>query len=206
MLNLISTKKNTFIRKDKYIMIDDEIAAKLREIERPPYNSSSSEEDIEKIKDDIFDDTVDKPLENKNNDYKKSNEGSNKKRKIDFSIVRENGKLIHSSESIPLNSILVNIIGATIGNCSKNGDEFKFNLNVEENGSINLQVYAPNNKLNNNIISKIFNIVSDENNMDSKILNFIYNAASKISSVNNGFNSGNKYSKNPWTPWSSKVN
>lgn len=59
-------------------MIDDEIVTKLREIERPPYNSSSSEEDIEKIKDDIFDDTADKPLENKNNDSKKSNEGSNK--------------------------------------------------------------------------------------------------------------------------------
>ena len=186
-------------------MIDDEIVDRLREIERPPYDSSSGEEDIKKMKDDIFN-TMDETLGNKNNDSKKSNEESNKQRKIDFSIARENGKLIHSSESIPLNSILVNIIGATIGNCSKNGDEFKFNLNVEENGSINLQVYAPNNKLNNNIISKIFNIVSDENNMDSKILNFIYNAASKISSVNNGFNSGNKYSKNPWTPWSSKVN
>ena len=186
-------------------MIDDEIVAKLREIERPPYNSSSSEEDVEKIKDDIFDDTVDKPLENKNNDSKKSNEGSNKKRKIDFSIVRENGKLIHSSESIPLNSILVNIIGATIGNCSKNGDEFKFNLNIEEDGSINLQIHTPNNKLNNNIVSKIFNIVSDENNMDSKILNFIYDISSKISSINNGSNNSNKNSNNPWSPWSSKI-
>ena len=134
-------------------------------------------------------------------DSKKSNEESNKKRKIDFSIARENGKLIHSSESIPLNSILVNIIGATIGNCSKNGDEFKFNLNVEEDGSINLKIHAPNNKLNNNIISKIFNIVSDENNMDSKILIFFYNISSKISSVNNS----NNYSKNPWSPWSSKM-
>ena len=139
-------------------------------------------------------------------DSKKSNEGSNKKRKIDFSIARENGKLIHSSESIPINSILVNIIGATIGNCSKNGDEFKFNLNVEKDGSINLQIHSPNNKLNNNIVSKIFNIVSDENNMDSKILNFIYDIASKISSVNNGSNSGNKYSKNFIYPWSNKVN
>ena len=130
---------------------------------------------------------------------KKSNEESIVMRKIDFSIVRENGKLIHSSESIPLNSILVNIIGATIGNCSKNGDEFKFNLNVEENGSINLQIHSPNNKLNKNIISKIFDIVSDENNMDSKIMNIIYDIASKISSVNNGFNSGNKYSMNPWS-------
>ena len=149
-------------------------------------------------------------FENKNDECidnsKKSNEGSNKKRKIDFSIARENGKLIHSSESIPLNSILVNIIGATIGNCSKNGDEFKFNLNVEENGSINLQIHSPNNKLNNNIVSKIFDIVSDENNMDSKILNFIYDIASKISSVNNGSNNCNKYSKNFIYPWSSKVN
>ena len=189
-------------------MIYDEIADKLRENERPPYDSSSGEEDIKKMKDDIFD-TVDKPLGNKNddNDSKKSNEESNKKRKIDFSIARENGKLIHSSESIPLNSILVNIIGATIGNCSKNGDEFKFNLNVEEDGSINLQIHAPNNKLNNNIVSKLFNIVSDENNMDSKIMNIIYNIASKISSVNKGSNSDNKNSKNPWypSPWSSKI-
>lgn len=141
-------------------------------------------------------------------DSKESNEGSVVKRRIDFSIIRENGKLIHSSESIPLNSILVNIIGATIGNCSKNGDEFKFDLNVEEDGSINLQIHTPNNKLSNNIVSKIFNIVSDENNMDSKILNFIYNIASKINSINNGSNSGNKNSKNPypWSSWSSKVN
>ena len=188
-------------------MIDDEIADKLRENERPPYDSSSGEEDIKKMKDDIFD-TVDKPLGNKNddNDSKKSNEGSNRKRKIDFSIVRENGKLIHSSESIPLNSILVNIIGATIGNCSKNGDEFKFNLNIEEDGSIDLQIHSPNNKLNNNIVSKIFDIVTDENNMDSKIMNIIYDIASKISSINNGSNSGNNHSKNPWfSPWGSKM-
>ena len=133
-------------------------------------------------------------------DSKKSNEGSNIRRKIDFSITRENGKLIHSSETIPLNSILVNIIGITIGNCSKNGDEFKFNLNIEEDGSIDLQIHSPNNKLNNNIVSKIFDIVSDENNMDSKILNFIYDIASKISSINNLYNIGNKYSKNPWSP------
>ena len=130
---------------------------------------------------------------------KKSNEESIVMRKIDFSIVRENGKLIHSSESILLNSILVNIIGATIGNCSKNGDEFKFNLNIEDDGSINLQIHAPNNKLNKNITSKIFDIVSDENNMDSKIMNIIYDIASKISSINNGSNSGNNYSKNPWS-------
>lgn len=130
---------------------------------------------------------------------KKSNEESIVMRKIDFSIVREKGKLIHSSESILLNSILVNIIGATIGNCSKNGDEFKFNLNIEEDGSINLQIHAPNNKLNKNIISKIFDIVTDENNMDSKIMNIIYDMASKISSINNGSNSGNKYSMNPWS-------
>ena len=188
-------------------MIDDEIADKLREIERPPYNSSSGNEDIKKMNDYIFD-TMDKTLGNKNNDNdsKKSNEGSNKKRNIDFSISRENGKLIHSSESIPLNSILINIIGATIGNCSKNGDEFKFNLNIEEDGSINLQIHTPNNKLNNNIVSKIFNIVSDENNMDSKIMNIIYDITSKISSINNGSNNGNNYSKNPWSsPWSSKM-
>lgn len=137
---------------------------------------------------------------------KKSNEESIVMRKIDFSIVRENGKLIHSSESILLNSILINIIGATIGNCSKNGDEFKFNLNIEEDRSINLQIHAPNNKLNKNIISKIFDIVSDENNMDSKIMNIIYDIASKISSVNNGSNSGNNYSKNLWSsPLSSKI-
>ena len=134
---------------------------------------------------------------------KKSNEESILIQNIDFSIVREKGKLIHSSESIPLNSILVNIIGATIGNCSKNGDEFKFNLNVEKDGSINLQIHAPNNKLNKNIVSKIFDIVSDENNMNSKIMNIIYDIASKISSVNNG---GNNYSKNPWSsPLSSKI-
>ena len=137
---------------------------------------------------------------------KKSNEESIVMRKIDFSIVRENGKLIHSSEQILLNSILVNIIGATIGNCSKNGDEFKFNLNIEDDGSINLQIHAPNNKLNKNITSKIFDIVSDENNMDSKIMNIIYDIASKISSINNVSNSGNNYSKNPWSsPWSSKL-
>ena len=184
-------------------MIDDEIADKLKEIDGRSYGSPSSEEDIKKMKDHIFD-TMDKALGNKNNDNdsKESDEGNNKKQNIDFSITRENGKIINSSESIPLNSILVNIIGSTIGNCSKNGDEFKFNLNVEEDGSINLKIHAPNNKLNNNIISKIFNIVSDENNMDSKILNFIYNISSKISSVNNGSNNGNNYSKNPWSPWS----
>ena len=137
---------------------------------------------------------------------KKSNEESIVLRKIDFSIVRENGKLIHSSKSILLNSILVNIIGATIGNCSKNGDEFKFNLNIEDDGSINLQIHAHNNKLNKNITSKIFDIVSDENNMDSRIMNIIYDIASKISSINNGSNNGNNYSKNPWSsPWSSKL-
>ena len=183
-------------------MIDDEITDKLKEIERQPYGSPSSEKDIKKMKDHIFD-TMYKSLGNKNNDSKKSNEKNNKKQNIEFSIIRENGKIINSSETIPLNSILVNIIGATIGNCCKNGDEFKFNLNVEEDGSINLKIHAPNNKLNNNIISKIFNIVSDENNMDSKILNFIYDISSKISSVNNV--SSNKYSKNPWSPWSSKM-
>ena len=136
---------------------------------------------------------------------KQSNEENILIRKIDFSITRENDKIINSSESIPLNSILVNIIGATIGNCSKNGDEFKFNLNVEEDGSINIQIHAPNNKLNKNIVSKIFDIVTDENNMDSKILNFVYDIASKISSINNGSNNSNKNSNNPWSPWSSKI-
>lgn len=172
-------------------MIDDETRAMLREKEE------KMDDQTEKDYKDFVDEHVD--------GSKKSNEGSIVKRKIDFSIIRENGKIINSSETIPLNSILVNIIGATIGNCSKNGDEFKFNLNVEEDGSINLKIHAPNNKLNNNIISKIFNIVSDENNMDSKILNFIYDISSKISSINNGSNSGNKYSKNPWSPWSSKM-
>lgn len=151
-------------------MIDDEIVENLRKTEKENIENS-----------------------------KKSNEESIVMRKIDFSIVREKGKLIHSSESILLNSILVNIIGATIGNCSKNGDEFKFNLNIEEDGSINLQIHAPNNKLNNNIVSKIFDIVTDENNMDSKIMNIIYDIASKISSINNGSNTGNKYSMNPWS-------
>ena len=139
-------------------------------------------------------------------DSKKSNEGSNIKRKIDFSITRENGKIINSSKTIPLNSILVNIIGITIGNCSKNGDEFKFNLNVEEDGSINLQMHAPNNKMNNKIVSKIFDIVSDENNMDSKIMKIIHDTASKISSINNWYNIGNKTSKNFWSsPKESKI-
>ena len=137
--------------------------------------------------------------EKMNDQTEKSNEGSIVKRKIDFSIIRENGKIINSSETIPLNSILVNIIGATIGNCSKNGDEFKFNLTVEDDGSINLQMHAPNNKMINNIVSKLFYAISDENNMDSKIMNIIYDIASKISSINNGSNSSNKYSMNPWS-------
>ena len=163
-------------------MIDEETRAILREKEE------KMNDQTEKDYKDFADERVD--------NSKKSNEGSNIKRKIDFSITRENGKLIYSSESIPLNSILVNIIGVTIGNCSKNGDEFKFNLNIEEDGSINLQIHAPNNKMNNNIVSKIFDIVSDENNMDSKIMKNIYDIASKISSINNWYNIGNKYSKN----------
>lgn len=166
-------------------MIDDETRAILREKEE------KMDDQTEKDYKDFVDEHV--------NDSKKSNEGSIIKRKIDFSIIRENGKIINSSETIPLNSILVNIIGATIGNCSKNGDEFKFNLTVEEDGSINLQMHAPNNKMNNNIVSKLFNAISDENNMDSKIMNIIYDIASKISSINNGSNSSNKYSMNPWS-------
>ena len=192
-------------------MINEEILTKLRE-GKPIDNMSVSEEASKKVMDNIIG-AMEKTLENENenddhaNNSNESTEGGNKKQKIDFSITRENNKIINSSETIPLNSVLVNIIGATIGNCSKNGDEFKFNLNVEEDGSINLQIHAPNNKLNNILISKLFDIVSDENNMDSKILNIIYNIASKISSVNNGSNSSNNYSKNPWStsPWSSKI-
>lgn len=204
-------------------MIDEQIVDKLREVEIPDdpiergysnackdknfvNNVLNNENDptVKAYKD--FADEIDDNIDDPTIDSNESNEESFVKRRIDFSITRENGKIINSSETIPLNSILVNIIGATIGNCSKNGDEFKFNLNIEEDGSINLKIHAPNNKLNNNIISKIFNIVSDENNMDSKILNFVYDIASKISSVNNGSNSGNKYSNNPWSPWSSKIN
>lgn len=166
-------------------MIDDETRAMLREKEEKMDNQT------EKDYKDFVDEHVD--------GSKKSNEGSIIKRKIDFSIIRENGKIINSSETIPLNSILVNIIGATIGNCSKNGDEFKFNLTVEDDGSINLQMHAPNNKMINNIVSKLFYAISDENNMDSKIMNIIYDIASKISSINNGTNSNNKYSMNPWS-------
>lgn len=187
-------------------MIGEEILTKLRE-GKPIDNVSVGEESSKKMKDDTID-MMEKTLGNddRTNDSNESTEGGNKKQKIDFSIARENGKIINSSETIPLNSILVNIIGATIGNCSKNGDEFKFNLNVEEDGSINLQIHAPNNKLNNIFISKLFDIVSDENNMDSKIMKIIYDIASKISSVNNGFNGGNNYSKNPWfSPFSSKM-
>ena len=188
-------------------MIDDEIADKLRETERPPYDSSMeihNNDNTKGVKCKILPD--EKPSVENDNDSKKSNEENILIQNIDLSITRENGKLIYSSESIPLNSILVNIIGATIGNCSKNGDEFKFNLNVEKDGSIDLQIHAPNNKLNNNIVSKIFDIVSDENNMDSKIMNIIYDIASKISSINNGSNSGNNYPKNPWfSPWSSRM-
>jgi len=143
---------------------------------------------------DVIDDHIDDPT-NDSNEY---NNGRVVKRRIDFSITRENGKIINSSETIPLNSILVNIIGATIGNCSKNGDEFKLNLNIEKDGSINLQIHAPNNKINNGMVSKLFDTISDGNNMDSKIINFIYKISSKISSINTGSNSSNNNSKNPW--------
>ena len=166
-------------------MIDDETRAMLREKEEKMNDQTEKS----------YKDFADKHV----NDSKKSNEGSIVKRKIDFSITRENGKIINSSETIPLNSILVNIIGATIGNCSKNGDEFKFNLTVEDDGSINLQMHAPNNKMIKNIVSKLSYAISDENNMDSKIMNIIYDIASKISSINNVSNSSNKYSMNPWS-------
>lgn len=173
-------------------MIDEETRAALREKEEKMNDQTEKD----------YKDFVDERVDNS----KKSNKGSNIKRKIDFSSTRENGKLIYSSESIPLNSILVNIIGVTIGNCSKNGDEFKFNLNIEEDGSINLQIHAPNNKMNNNIVSKIFDIVSDENNMDSKIMKNIYDIASKIISyINNLYNIGNKYSNNFGSSFLKKV-
>lgn len=133
------------------------------------------------------------------NESKKSDEGKIEKRMMEFSIIRENGKVIHSSESIPLNSVLVNFIGATIGNCTKNGDEFKFRLNVEVDGSINLQIHAPKNEINNSIVSKLFDSVSDENKMDSKVMDIIHIIASRFSNTNMGPNNGDSpYPKNPW--------
>lgn len=133
------------------------------------------------------------------NKSKKSDEGKIEKRMMEFSIIRENGKVIHSSELIPLNSVLVNLIGATIGNCAKNGDEFKFHLNVEADGSINLQIHAPNNKMNKNIISKLFDSMGDENKMNSKLLNIIQFIKPIFSNTNIGPNNGNgPYPNDPW--------
>ena len=121
--------------------------------------------------------------------------GHVEKRMMKFSITREDGKLIHSSETIPLNSILTSVIGATIGNCTKDGDEFKFILNVEEDGNIDIRIHAPNNKMNNNLISKLFNDITDENKMNSEVIKFIYkfasnyNYGSKTGSSSNGCNS-----------------
>ena len=130
-----------------------------------------------------FADEIDKHVDdsNKSNEHvDESNNGRIVKRRIDISIRRENGKVIHSSESIPLNSLLVNAIGATIGNCTKDGDEFKFNLNIEEDGSVNLQLHAPNNKMNNGIILKLFECISDENKMNSNLMNFVHMVAMRL--------------------------
>ena len=78
--------------------------------------------------------------------------------------------------------MLVNAIGATIGNCAKDGDEFKFNLNIEEDGSINLQMHAPNNKMNDGLISKLFTFITDDKMMDSNVMNFIHIIATKLRS------------------------
>lgn len=217
-------ENNTFIRKGKKTMIDDEIVAKLKEVEWRPHNTSAGEEASKKMKEDIID-MYEKSLGNKNDervndpieqgydnackdqnftnklnnendptakaykdfadeiddhiddptiDSNESNTGRVVKRRIDLSITRENGKVIHSSDTIPLNSLLVNAIGATIGNCAKDGDEFKFNLNIEEDGSINLQIHAPNNKMNDGIILKLFECISDENKMNSNLMSFIH--------------------------------
>ena len=124
-----------------------------------------------------------------------SNESKNGcivKRKIDFSITRENDKVIYSSETFPLNSLLINTIGATIGNCTKSGDEFKLNLNVEEDGSINLQIHAPNNKMNSEIISTLFDAMADENKLNSNVMSFIHMVSTKFgASCNRPSNGGN---------------
>jgi hypothetical protein len=181
-------------------MIDDEIVDKLKEVEvRPPHNTSAGEEASKKMKEDIID-MYEKSLGNKNDDHDdnsdKSDKGCVEKRMMKFSITREDGKLIHSSETIPLNSILTGVIGATIGNCTKDGDEFKFILNVEKDGSIDIRIHAPNNKTNSNLISKLFNDMTDENKMNSELIKFIYKFASNFKT---GFSSnGCNPSDNRW--------
>ena len=134
---------------------------------------------------------------NDSNESKKSNNDEGvEKRSIDLSITKENGKLIHSSETIPLNSVLVNIIGATIGNCSKDGDEFKFNLTIEEDGSVNIQIHAPNNKINKNVISKLVDTVTDENKMNSELMYLIQIIGAKFR-PSNGSTSTNGNNSNP---------
>ena len=150
-----------------------------------------------------FADEIDKHVDH-TNDSNESNEHiddsteSDKRRivkqMIDLSIVRENGKLIHSSETIPLNSLLVNAIGATIGNCPKNGDEFKFNLKIEEDGSVNLQLHAPNNKMNNGIILSLFNNVLDENKMNENVMSFIRMISTKFGASFRPYSSSDGYS------------
>ena len=124
-------------------------------------------------------------------DLNESNDGRIVKRKIDFSITRENGKVIYSSETFPLNSLLINTIGATIGNCGKSGDEFKLNLSVEEDGSINLQIHAPNNKMNSGIISTLFDAMADENKLNSNVMSFIHMISTKFGASCNRPNGGN---------------
>ena len=152
LLNLISIKNNTFIRKGKKTMIDDEIDAKLKEIEGRPHNTSAGEEASKKMKEDIinmyekslgnkndecvndpiekgygnackdknfannvlnnendptikaykdFADEIDDHIDNPTIDSNESNNGRIVKRRIDLSITRENGKVIHSSDTIP---------------------------------------------------------------------------------------------------------
>ena len=180
-------------------MIDDQIADKLREVERPDdpiekgYGNACKDKNFannvlnnendptaKAYKD--FADEIDDHIDDPTIDSNESNNGRIVKRRIDLSITRENGKVIHSSDTIPLNSLLVNVIGATIGNCAKDGDEFKFNLNIEEDGSINLQMHAPNNKMNDGLISKLFTFITDDKMMDSNVMNFIHIIATKLRS------------------------
>lgn len=127
-----------------------------------------------------YKDFVDEIGDHTNDNSNESDKGHVEKRMMNFSITREDGKVIHSSKTIPLNSILTSVIGATIGNCTKDGDEFKFILNVEEDGSIDIRIHAPNNKINSDLISKLFNDMTDENKMNSEITKFIYKFASNF--------------------------
>jgi len=132
-------------------------------------------------------------IDDRNDNSNKSDKGCVEKRMMNLSITREDGKLIHSSKTIPLNSILISVIGATIGNCAKDGDEFKFILNVEEDGNIDIRIHAPNNKMNSNLVSKLFNEMTDVNKTNSEVMKIIYNFARKFrfetGSSSNGCNS-----------------